>query len=55
MCPIFRGLNEELGSSRAKTDLLANWMAGRLPAAPSDAKQLKTILGLCVNCKMCSI
>ena len=55
MCPIFRGLNEELASSRAKADLLANWMAGQLPSAPSDAKQLKELLGLCVNCKMCSI
>ena len=55
MCPIFRGLNEELGSSRAKADLLANWMAGRLPDTPSAAKQLKSILGLCVNCKMCSV
>ena len=55
MCPIFRGLNEELASSRAKADLLANWMAGQLPLEPSDAKQLKDILGLCVNCKMCSI
>jgi len=55
MCPIFRGLNEELASSRAKADLLANWMAGQLPLTPSAAKQLKTILGLCVNCKMCSI
>jgi len=55
MCPIFRGLNEELGSSRAKADLLANWMAGQFPSALSNAKQLKGILGLCVNCKMCSI
>ena len=55
MCPIFRGLNEELTSSRAKADLLANWMAGRLPDSLSAAKQLKDILGLCVNCKMCSI
>ncbi|OQY05897.1 MAG: hypothetical protein B6I25_04995 [Planctomycetales bacterium 4572_13] len=55
MCPIFRGLNEELASSRAKANLLASWMAGQLPDSPSAAKQLKDILGLCVNCKMCSI
>ena len=55
MCPIFRGMNEELASSRAKADLLANWMAGRLPLAPSAAKQLKDVLALCINCKMCSV
>lgn len=55
MCPIFRGLNEELGSSRAKANLLSAWMAGQFSNELADAKKLKEILGLCVNCKMCSI
>ncbi|MHC5142120.1 MAG: anaerobic glycerol-3-phosphate dehydrogenase subunit C [Planctomycetota bacterium] len=56
MCPIFRGLNEELDSSRAKANLLSAWMAGEFKElSRDDAKELKNILGLCVNCKMCSI
>ncbi|MHC5095489.1 MAG: FAD-linked oxidase C-terminal domain-containing protein [Planctomycetota bacterium] len=56
MCPIFRGLNEELDSSRAKANLLSAWMAGEFKDLSGDnAKELKNILSLCVNCKMCSI
>lgn len=51
MCPVFRATNDELGSSRAKTNLLAAWLA----AEPFDVRQLKQILGLCINCRMCSI
>jgi FAD/FMN-containing dehydrogenase len=29
MCPIFRGLDQELASSRAKANLLRTWMTGR--------------------------
>lgn len=56
MCPIFRGLNEELGSSRAKANLLSAWMAGHYDdLSENEYGQMKQILGLCVNCKMCSI
>ena len=55
MCPIFRGLHEEVAVSRAKANLLSAWMAGQFRHELSDAKELKEILGLCVNCKMCSI
>jgi FAD/FMN-containing dehydrogenase/Fe-S oxidoreductase len=55
MCPVFRGLNEEVANSRAKANLLSAWMAGEFSHAMADAKKLKEILGLCVNCKMCSV
>jgi FAD/FMN-containing dehydrogenase/Fe-S oxidoreductase len=55
MCPVFRGLNEEVANSRAKANLLSTWMAGKFSREMSDAKKLKDVLGLCVNCKMCSI
>ncbi|MCI0500071.1 MAG: FAD-binding protein [Planctomycetales bacterium] len=51
MCPVFRGLDEELASTRAKADLLSAWMAGER----FDAAGLKDILSLCVNCRMCSV
>lgn len=55
MCPVFRGLNEEVANSRAKANLLSAWMAGKFSHETADAKKLKDILGLCVNCKMCAI
>ena len=55
MCPIFRGLNQEKASSRAKANLLSAWMAGQFNGDSKDLEELKDVLGLCVNCKMCSI
>ncbi len=55
MCPVFRGLDEELASSRAKANLLAAWMAGDKSGVTFDAKELKKHLSLCVNCKMCAV
>lgn len=55
MCPVFRGTSEELGSSRAKANLLAAWLAQAPEAASFDPKAFKDILSLCVNCRMCSI
>ncbi|MHC4551678.1 MAG: FAD-linked oxidase C-terminal domain-containing protein [Planctomycetota bacterium] len=55
MCPVFRGLGDELGSSRAKANLIAAWMAGEKAGVEFDAKELKRRLSLCVNCKMCEV
>jgi FAD/FMN-containing dehydrogenase/Fe-S oxidoreductase len=55
MCPVFRGTHEELGSSRAKANLLAAWLAGDKSGVSFAPKGLKQILSLCVNCRMCSI
>ncbi len=55
MCPVFRGLGEELASSRAKANLLAAWMAGEKSGVTFDPAQLKQRLSLCVNCKMCEV
>ncbi|MCE5187027.1 MAG: FAD-binding protein [Planctomycetaceae bacterium] len=55
MCPVFGGTNDELGSSRAKTNLIASWLAGEKAQGTFDPGQLKRILTFCINCKMCSI
>lgn len=55
MCPVFRGLGDELASSRAKVNLIAAWMAGEPSGVTFDARQLKDHLSLCMNCKMCAI
>lgn len=55
MCPVFRGTHEELGSSRAKANLLATWLAGEKAGAAFDPQELRKQLSLCVNCRMCSV
>jgi FAD/FMN-containing dehydrogenase/Fe-S oxidoreductase len=49
MCPIFRAVGEEAASPRAKANLV------RLLADPAAAtpETVKSVAGLCVNCKMC--
>lgn len=55
LCPVHRALNEELACSRAKANLLRAWITGKLDHAAFESDEFKRILGLCVNCKMCSV
>jgi FAD/FMN-containing dehydrogenase/Fe-S oxidoreductase len=53
MCPVFRALGEELGSSRAKANLLHYWATGQLTEKDFESPEFRRFLDLCVNCKMC--
>jgi len=53
MCPVFRALHEELGSSRAKANLLHYWATGQLDEKDFESPEFRQFLDLCVNCKMC--
>ncbi len=53
MCPVFRALGEELGSSRAKANLLHYWATGQLEEKDFESREFRQFLDLCVNCKMC--
>ncbi len=55
MCPVFRAMNEELASSRAKANLLRIIRSGLREVEEFDRRQLRKILSLCVNCKMCAV
>lgn len=56
MCPVFRALDEELANTRAKANLLRNYIGGVFDKETQfDVEQFRKILGLCVNCKMCSV
>ena len=55
MCPVFRALGEELGSSRAKANLLHFWVTGQLEDRDFESPEFRTFLDLCVNCKACSL
>ncbi len=53
MCPVFRATGEELGSSRAKANLLHYWATGQLDEKDFESPEFRKFLDLCVNCKMC--
>jgi FAD/FMN-containing dehydrogenase/Fe-S oxidoreductase len=53
MCPVFRAMGEELGSSRAKANLLHYWATGQLAERDFESPEFRKLLDLCVNCKMC--
>jgi FAD/FMN-containing dehydrogenase/Fe-S oxidoreductase len=53
MCPVFRATGEELGSSRAKANLLHYWATGQLAEKDFESPEFRKFLDLCVNCKMC--
>lgn len=53
MCPVYRAIREELGSSRAKANLLHYWATGQLDDKDFEAPEFRRFLDLCVNCKMC--
>lgn len=54
MCPVFRAMGEELGSSRAKANLLAFWASGQLSDEDFESAEFRKFLDLCVNCKACT-
>lgn len=55
MCPVFRALGEELGSSRAKANMLHFWASGQLEDRDFESPEFRKFLDTCVNCKACSL
>ncbi|MBA7522808.1 hypothetical protein ES705_14928 [subsurface metagenome] len=53
MCPVFRAMGEELGSSRAKANLLHFWATGQMQDKDFESPEFRRFLDLCVNCKAC--
>jgi anaerobic glycerol-3-phosphate dehydrogenase C subunit len=53
MCPVYRAMGDELGSSRAKANLLNFWATGQLKDKTFESADFRKFLDLCVNCKMC--
>ncbi len=53
MCPVFRAMGEELGSSRAKVNILHLWATGQLDEQDFESPEFRKFLDLCVNCKAC--
>jgi FAD/FMN-containing dehydrogenase/Fe-S oxidoreductase len=55
MCPVFRAVGEELGSSRAKANILRLWATGQLEKKDFESPEFRKFLDLCINCKACSV
>ncbi|MCU0915273.1 MAG: FAD-binding protein [Planctomycetes bacterium] len=54
MCPVYRATGTELGSSRAKANLLHYWATGQLAEADFESPEFRQFLDLCANCRMCA-
>ncbi|TFG48141.1 MAG: anaerobic glycerol-3-phosphate dehydrogenase subunit C, partial [Candidatus Brocadiia bacterium] len=55
LCPVYRAMGDELGSSRAKVNILNMWMTGDIDEKQFSSKDFRKFLDLCVNCKACSL
>jgi len=55
MCPIFRALENEMGSSRAKANVLRLWASGTIDESEFESAEFRKFLDLCINCKACAI
>ncbi len=55
MCPVFRALGEELGTSRAKSNILHFWATGHLQDEDFESPEFRKFLDLCVNCRACLV
>jgi len=55
MCPVFRAVGEELGSSRAKANILHFWSTGQLKEEDFESPEFGKFLDLCINCKACLV
>jgi FAD/FMN-containing dehydrogenase/Fe-S oxidoreductase len=55
MCPVFRAVGEELGSPRAKSNILHFWATGQLKDEDFESPEFRKFLDLCVNCKACLV
>jgi FAD/FMN-containing dehydrogenase/Fe-S oxidoreductase len=53
MCPVYRANGEEVGSSRAKANLLHFRATGQLDDAQFESPEFRAFLDLCVHCRMC--
>ncbi|MFC1764253.1 FAD-linked oxidase C-terminal domain-containing protein [Planctomycetota bacterium] len=53
MCPVFRALGDELGTSRAKINVLDYWMTGQLQTRDYESREFRHFLDLCINCRAC--
>jgi anaerobic glycerol-3-phosphate dehydrogenase C subunit len=55
MCPVFLALGEEMGSSRAKANILNFWATGQLKEEDFESPEFRKFLDLCINCKACHV
>jgi len=55
MCPVYRSVNEELVTPRAKTNILRFVAAGEIEEDTIESPEFRKFLDLCVNCKACAI
>lgn len=55
MCPIFRFAPAEESSPRAKANLIAGVLSGRMELSSLTSDEFKAVADLCVHCHMCRL
>jgi len=53
MCPTYRASEEEIQSTRGRSNMLRGAMSGDLPDDPTDDEFVTEVMDLCVGCKGC--
>ncbi len=53
LCPVYKAMKDEIGSSRSKVNLLRLWLTGQMSEEEFSSGEFGKFLGLCVNCKSC--
>jgi anaerobic glycerol-3-phosphate dehydrogenase C subunit len=52
-CPVFQGMESEIGASRAKVNLIRAVLTGDLPPEMLTSDEFKSVMDLCYNCRRC--
>jgi len=55
MCPVFRAVSEEIGSPRAKANILNFRATGQLDDSDFESPDFRRFIDLCINCKACQL
>jgi FAD/FMN-containing dehydrogenase/Fe-S oxidoreductase len=52
-CPVAADTHDEAATARAKANLLRAVVSGRMPASAIASDAFKSVMDLCVNCRLC--
>lgn len=53
MCPTYMATHDEITTTRARANLLREYLSGRIDSGSCNAKEVFRILDLCLSCKGC--
>ncbi len=54
MCPSYRATNDEKDTTRARANVLREFLTKESPGNPFDHEEIKEVMDLCLSCKACA-